>query len=195
MTPLRVKLPRDRIWLRVVNSDWIEPLDPEYAREHGGRWNPAHSFPTLYLNADVVTARLQIERLLVGTPVLPEDLTDDAYALVAATLPRTQAVADAVSVSGLRALKLPRSYPLDATGALVPHAHCQAIGASVHRQDLRGVWCRSACTDDGRGRELAWFPANRARATPVWSTPLPFGSWRYASSWRELGIAEQLDPE
>lgn len=195
MNPCRVSLPNDRIWLRVAKPDWPDPLDATFAQEHGGRWNPSKSFPALYLNADVMTARLQIERMLAGTPVTSDDLADDAYTLVAATLSHTQHGADAVSVSGLHALELPESYPLDASGTSISHASCQARGVGVHSQGLNGVWCRSACTEDGRGRELAWFPADHSDANPVWTTAVPFGDWRYANTWKELGFADQLDPE
>ena len=33
---------------------WDDPLDPNYAKGYGGRWNPPDSFPTLYFNEDLV---------------------------------------------------------------------------------------------------------------------------------------------
>jgi hypothetical protein len=50
-----------------------------------------HILAALYLNADVLTARAQIERMLAGSPVRIDDLDDDAYVLVAATVPRRRA--------------------------------------------------------------------------------------------------------
>jgi RES domain-containing protein len=111
--PRTVRLPDSRVWLRVADPEWADPLDPSYARRTGGRWNPPGSVATLYLNGDVVTARLQIERLLAGSPVRLDDLDDEAYILVAAMLPRAQMSADATSEAGLRALQLPKSYPCD----------------------------------------------------------------------------------
>jgi hypothetical protein len=52
----------------------------------------------------VQTARLQIERMLAGSPVHPGDLDDSANVLVAATLPRSQRCGDTVTDPGLRAL-------------------------------------------------------------------------------------------
>lgn len=191
--PRTVALVSGRVWLRVADPAWQRPLDPSYAEAQGGRWNPPRSFPTLYLNADVLTARLQIERLCEGTAVTPDDLTDDAYVLVAATLPSSELAADAVSDAGLRALGLPDTYPVDPRGARIARAKCAALGVELERQGLGGVWCRSACSDDGRGRELAWFSRGRS-ASEAWAEPLPFGVWRYAESFRDLGVDEQPQP-
>lgn len=190
-----VRLPDERVWLRVAEPSWSDPLDPSYARERGGRWNPPDSFPALYLNGDVVTARMQIERMLAGSPVTVDDLDDEAYLLVAATLPDAQRCADATTPAGLRSLGLPDTYPRDAHGEEIDHLACQRVGRQVHDAGLDGVWCRSVCTADGRGRELVWFPSDRrAAARAVWSEPLRFGAWRYAGGWRDLGLGDQPEP-
>ncbi len=138
---------------------------------------------------------MQIERMLEGSPVHLDDLGEDAYVLIAATLPQRQVAADALNPSALRALGLPANYPQDANGSRVGHETCQQVGQRVHKARLRGVWCRSACTMDGLGRELAWFPATqRSKATPVWEAPLPLGKWRYAIGWGDIGLSEQPDP-
>jgi hypothetical protein len=193
LTPRTVKLPDGRIWLRVAQPDWTKPLDPTYAQNFGGRWNPPRSFPTLYLNGDVVTARLQIERMCGGTPITPDDLADDAYVLVAATLPEAQLGADAVSVEGLISLGLPESYPLDGHGDSIPRETCGAIGAGLQQQGIRGVWSRSTCTDDGRGKEFAWYSGTQ-NATAVWQDALQFGVWRYAETWHDIELPHQPDP-
>jgi len=190
-----VRLPDDRVWLRAADPAWDDPLDPSHARDRGGRWNPPGSFPAVYLNGDVATARMQIERMLAGSPVTVDDLDDEAYVLVAATLPDAQTCADATTAAGLRSLGLPDSYPRDSDGAEIDHPVCQPIGRQVHDAGLDGVWCRSACTADAYGRELAWFPSHRrATARPVWSEPLPFGAWRYAEGWEDLGLRDQPGP-
>ena len=195
MTPRSVRLPDHRIWLRLADPDWANPLDPSFAQWRGGRWNPPASFPALYLNGDVATARLQIERLLDGSPVRPDDLDDGAYLIVAVSLPRSQTSAEAVSNEGLRLLGLPKTYPVYRSGREVPHRVCQRVGEEVHADGLRGVWCRSACTPDGSGRELAWFPATRrSKAKAVWASPLPFGAWREAADWVDLGLERQPEP-
>ncbi len=194
MNPREVRLPDGRVWLRVADPSWLDPLDGSFAGLRGGRWNAPGSRPVLYLNGDVATARLQIDRMLVGTPVTIEDLDDDAFVLAFALLPRTQLCADAVSELGLKALGLPPSYPLDSTGAEIPQSTCQRIGAAVRERRLRGIWCRCACTSDGRGRELAWFPATSRSVATAARPPLPLGDWRHATTWADLALPDQGDP-
>lgn len=193
MTPENVRLPNGRVWLRVAEPHWADPLDPSFAQQHGGRWNAPGTHPTLYLNGDVATARLQLERLVEGEPYTIDDLRGDAYLLIAAVLPDDQIAADAESRSGLEALGLPPSYPLDDDGLEIPRATCQEIGGAL-RGLADGVWCRSACTGDGRGRELAWFPGEHGRASPLWNRALTLSQWRYADQWADLGLEEQPVP-
>ncbi len=193
MTPLAAALPDRRVWLRVASPDWANPLDPGWAGVYGGRWNPPNAFPTLYLSADVQSAQLQIERLCVGMPFSSEDLSDDAYTLVLSRLPPAQRAADAVSAQGLASMGLPASYPLGSDGKVIDHAVCQPIGKQVRSLRLNGVWCRSAASADGRGRELAWFPGTRT-AQPLRKPPISFGQWRYASTWHDIGLSDQPDP-
>lgn len=165
---LRETLPGGHAWWRIADSGWTDPLDPSFAQRHGGRWNPPDSFPVLYLNEDLVTARLNLRLFIANWPYEPEDLRDDTGPLlVGCSLPVDQVVCDAHSRAGVRAVGLPATYPLDEHGNEVPHARCQEIGARVHDADLNGVRARSARAPDGAGRELAWFPAaahaNRVR--------------------------------
>ncbi len=178
----RVTLEEGHRWLRVADAAWADPLDASYADRAGGRWNAPGDGPTLYLNADVATARAQIARLLEGTAIDPEDLSDDApYLLVTATLPARQRVADATTDTGLVALGLPRTYPRRARAGQVPWRDCRRAARAVRGEGLRGVLARSAALDGGR--ELAWFPARGAHATTL-GEPLPFAAWRH----------ETLDP-
>ncbi|AKS41134.1 hypothetical protein WM2015_753 [Wenzhouxiangella marina] len=190
-----MRLPDGRVWLRVADPDWKDPLDPSWARAQGGRWNPPGSHSTLYLNADPRTCRLQLERLLAGSPVSVDDLDDEAYDLVAVTLPGGQVCADAVTVEGLNALGLSDRYPLDARGNPVPRSRCQPLGQAIQAATLRGVWCRSAASNDGLGRELAWFPARASSlARAVWPVPKSLGVWRHAEDWSALGLLDQAEP-
>jgi hypothetical protein len=136
------------------------------------------------LNQDLATVHAQVRHLFAGRGIEPDDLDDDApIRLAAATLPGRQRAADVVSDRGVAAVRLPASYPLDDHGGQVPHEATQAIGVEVHGAGLRGVLCRSAA---GVGREFAWFPADRSRARPVWSSPLAFGAWRHVVSLDDL---------
>lgn len=164
-------------WLRVADPAWADPLDPSFSAQFGGRWNPPGSFPTLYLNEDVVTARLNLRAFIAGWPYEPEDLRDDTGpVLVAATLPRDQHALDVHTPDGVAAVGLPATYPRDGAGDLVGHDACQPIGEAAREHGLRGVRCRSARSPDGAGRELAWFPAT-ARSRARRQRTLPFEAW------------------
>ena len=169
-------VPADHLWLRVCRPDWADPFDPEFAERSGGRWNPPDSWPTLYLSRNLATARAQVEHLLEGSGIDPDDLTDDAFQLVAARLPRGQMAADVVTEAGVVAAGLPATYPDDGTGQRVAHSACWPVAEEAHAAGLDGVECRSAATRLGTGRELAWWP--RDRSPRPRAGRLDFGSWR-----------------
>jgi hypothetical protein len=164
-------LPDGHVWFRIAEVGWADPLDPTFAAVHGGRWNPPGSHPTLYLNEDRLTARLNLSGFIAGWPFEPEDLSDaTGPVLVHATLPARQRVADVHTRQGVAAVKLPATYPLDENGRLVGHGVCQPIGLAAKRAGLRGVRARSARAPEGGGREVAWFPAgsrSHARALEI----------------------------
>lgn len=172
----RLLRPDGHLWLRVADPSWSDPLDATHAGESGGRWNPPGSEPALYLNRDLATARAQIQRLCDGAPFGPGDLTDDAYVLVRATLPRRQRVADLVSSEGLRSVRLAATYPIDSLGRITSWRRCQSIGRRVVDAGLDGIEARSAAVPDGAGRGLAWF--TRGRSAVQVGRPEPYGSWR-----------------
>lgn len=175
---MRTELLADgHVWLRVADPAWSDPLDPDHAARSGGRWNPPGSFPVLYLNEDVVTARINLQLFLAGMPYGPEDLrSDNGPVLVEAVLPRAQRVADVHTPAGVRAAGLPASYPLDRRGRVVGHQRCRAVGVAAFEAGLRGVRCRSARAVYGAGRELAWFPAT-ARSRPRRRAVHRFDDW------------------
>ncbi|MEX2258558.1 MAG: RES family NAD+ phosphorylase [Woeseia sp.] len=173
-------LPDVWTWWRIADPGWSNPLDPGYARERGGRWNPPASFDTLYLNEDRVTARMNLRAFIGGWPFEPEDLrADNGPVLIGARLPRSQEVCDAHTPEGLAAAGLPKSYPLDARGRPVPHQRCQPIGQQAKEAGLRGVRARSARSPDGAGRELAWYPATR-RSIARQTRRLLFDDWYWS---------------
>lgn len=164
--PVGEQIPNGHRWLRIADPQWTDPLDSSFAAEVGGRWNPPASYPTLYLNEDIVTARVNMRLWTDQWPYAPEDLRPEhAPVLVTATLPRDQTAADAHTPAGLAALGLPASYPTDGRNERVGHDRCQPIGAAVRSLDFHGIRCRSAQTPLGAGRELAWFPrTSRSKA-------------------------------
>jgi hypothetical protein len=164
-------------WCRIAEHGWDDPLDPNFAQEKGGRWNPPESWRTLYLNEDLVTARLNLRAFIADWPYEPEDLRSATGPhLAVATLPRRQEVADVHTPEGVAHVDLPDSYPLDDAGQLVGHATCQVIGEQVNDAGLRGIRCRSAQTQDGAGREVAWFPAT-VRSSATLLDRLQFDDW------------------
>jgi len=170
-------LPDDHTWFRIAEAVWADPLDPGFAAARGGRWNPPRSHPTLYLNEDRVTARLNLRFFIDGWPYEPEDLRDDTGpVLVRASLPPHQTAADVHSRAGVAAVGLPATYPLDDGGDIVSHSVCQPIGLEAKRARLQGVRARSARAPEGAGRELAWFPASR-RSRARASATETFESW------------------
>ena len=173
-----VTLPDGTLWVRVTRPHHDDPYDPTWAQRRGGRWNPPGSFATLYVNADVATARRQIVRLLEDTVVEPDDLTGDAYELVGAYLPGSQVAADVVTDGGVAAAGLPPTYPADAEGRRVAHEVCQPISVEAYEAGLDGVHCRSAATLDGDGRELAWWPRDRRAVPAADGRRVPYGRWR-----------------
>ena len=171
------RVPDDHSWWRIADPAWANPFDPGFAQRRGGRWNPPDSFPTLYLNEDKVTARLNLRAFIEGWPYEPEELREDnGPVLLECTLPRRQIVCDMHTRAGVRAAGMPVTYPLDRDGAVVGHDRCQHVGRRAKVLGLRGVRARSARSRDGAGRELAWFPASArsvarrigALAFPVW---------------------------
>ena len=101
-------LPDGHTWWRIADPAWRDPLDPSFAQARGGRWNPPGSFPTLYLNEDHVTARLNLRAFIHQWPYEPEDLrSDSGPVLVAVTLPRAQRVADVHSRLGVAKARQP----------------------------------------------------------------------------------------
>jgi hypothetical protein len=154
------RLPDAHTWWRIADRAWRNPLDPSYAEQRGGRWNSPGSHPTLYLNEDHVTSRLNLRAFIAHWPYEPEDLrSDTGPILIGTTLPRRQSACDVHTLLGVAKAGLHANYPFDLNGKLVPHAPCQAIGARAKSAGLRGVRARSAQSRDGAGRELAWFPA------------------------------------
>ena len=169
---MREILPEGWVWWRIVDPAWENPLDPGFAGCRGGRWNPPASFPVLYLNEDMLTARLNLLTFIVKWPYEPEELRDETGpVLVGCALPPRQIVCEVYTVAGL-----PETYPVDGDGAPVTHVRCQRIGEGAKEAGLRGVRTRSAQFRDGTGRELAWFPAS-TRELARQQRVLEFGEW------------------
>ena len=148
---------REGLHLRVCDPSWADPLDTTFSKRHGGRWNAPGEFGVLYLNATVAVAAGNARRAYEGEiatlfDLLPEQRPDLQLVTVA-----SMRVVDAVTDGGLRALRLPASYPVGASWAA-----CRRIGARAHAAGEHGIACRSADATDRtnevvEGEELAVF--------------------------------------
>ena len=152
-------LTRGGRYARVVDPEWRRPLDPSFAAERGGRWNPPSSFPVMYLCAAREVARANVLRRFAGQPYGLLDLQPDRRpALVETDVPEHRAV-DVVTDAGCRAAGVPTTYPYDQRGRRIGWQRTQPIGAAARDQGERSIACRSAALPKGeRGEELAWFP-------------------------------------
>jgi len=156
-------------YVRVADPAWLRPLDPRFAQELGGRWNPPGSFPVVYLCATRDVARAVVLRRFEGLPYGVIDLLPSrAPVLVESDVPEGQHV-DVVNDAGCRAAGLPTTYPLDGRGRPIPWGRTRPVGEAAWEQGERGIACRSAATAKReRGEELAWFvrgSVDRLRAT------------------------------
>lgn len=149
-------------YLRVADPDWDDPLDGDYARMAGGRWNAPGSFPVVYLCRTLAVARANVYRRLAGHPYGPEDLASDRGPVLVTTHVPEGRFVDVVTTRGCVSAGLPATYPVDATGAIVAHGACQTVGAAAWTAGEPGIACRTAAGAGARvGEELAWFVRRR----------------------------------
>ena len=156
-------------YVRVADPAWLRPLDPRFAQERGGRWNPPRSFPVVYLCATRDIARAVVLRRFEGLPYgLVDLLPSRAPMLIATDVPEGRLV-EVVGDAGCCAAGLPASYPLDGRGRTIAWARTQPVGKAAWEQGERGIACRSSViTRRERGEELALFvraSADRLRVT------------------------------
>jgi hypothetical protein len=158
----------------VADPSWRRPLDPSFAAERGGRWNPPDSFPVVYLCADRDAARAVVAVRFAGLPYGILDLLPDRLpVLVEADVTEHRAL-DVVTDAGCRAVGLPRTYPRDSRRRTIPWRRTQPIGETAWSAGERAIACRSAALP--AGEELAWFVRTRADRLRV-AARLPFDSW------------------
>ena len=154
-------------YVRVADPAWLRPLDPRFAQERGGRWNPPHSFPVVYLCATRDVARAVVLRRFEGLPYGVVDLLPSrAPVLIATDVPEGRLV-DVVGDAGCRAAGLPASYPLDGRGRTI------AMGTHPTRR-RGGVGARRAgdrLQELGAGQEGAKRGAGLVRPRIRGSSP------------------------
>jgi RES domain-containing protein len=170
------RLRRGGRYYRIADPAWADPLDAAYSVGRGGRWNPAGSFPVLYLNRDVLTARANVARKFAGRPYGPEMLDPAQAPVLVHTHVDDADFVDALTDDGCVELGLPRTYPMDEQGNEVGWGRCQRIGHDAREAGEAGIACPSAATPDLTGEELALFRRTGDRALRV-ERRLAFDEW------------------
>jgi RES domain-containing protein len=162
---------------RLAEPAWDDPLDTDFSKRRGGRWNAPGSFGVLYLNRDLRTARLQVRHKLQGQPYGVEDLDEsEQHDLVHVDVRRRDWL-DCVSTSGLEAVGLPPTYPYHRNGRPVRHVACQPIGQAAFDDGRPGVACRSAATAATEtDEELAVFDRGGDMGVRI-TARRPFAEW------------------
>jgi hypothetical protein len=156
---------RGGAYLRVADPRWRDPLEGHHAARYGGRWNPPESFDVVYLCRTAEVARANVHRLLAGQPYGPEDLLPAAAPVLVEVAVREERYLNVVTDAGCAAVGLPRTYPRDGRGRILPRSRCQPIGLEAHERGLPGVAARSAApTAPEGGEELAYFMRPGARS-------------------------------
>jgi hypothetical protein len=161
-------------YVRVADPSWRRPLDPSFAAERGGRWNPPDSFPVVYLCADRDVARAVVAVRFGGLPYGILDLLPDRLPVLVESDVAEHRALDVVTDAGCRAVGLPRTYPRDSRRRTIPWRRTQPIGELAWSAGERSIVCRSAPFPPGE--ELAWFVRTRADRLRV-AARLPFDSW------------------
>jgi len=159
-------------YYRVCKPEWADCGDTTFFKISGGRWNPAGEFGALYLNASVRVASAQVRQQHAGRAISLFDMRPERRpALAIFSVPRVDVV-DAVNAAGIRALCLPKIYPVG-----VEWSPCQRIGRRAYHDGLAGVAARSnaeARVDETLGEELAYFDSQSPLSM---SEQKPFGQW------------------
>jgi hypothetical protein len=161
-----ITTPRKGRYYRVCDPLWSDCCDAAFAARHGGRWNAPNTFPVLYLNADIDTAKMNAQRVYEGEAFGLYDLNPTMRPHLQLVEVTACTPIDAVTDDGLTALGLPVTYP-DKVG----HSVCRPIGKRIQSAGHCGIACRSAARVGGE--ELALLDLHLATK----QDRLPFTEW------------------
>jgi len=160
---------RGGTYYRVADPDWIDPLDGSFSMETGGRWNAKDTFPVVYLDRTIETARAYVRHKHGGKPWQIEHL-DPGPDVVETDVPHNEFV-DIVTDAGIVSAGLPDTYPDG-----VDWDACAPIGQKAYDDGHPGIACRSASHSAPKdAEELAWFQRDGA-TLPVMARR-PFADW------------------
>lgn len=161
---------RGGTFFRVADPSWHNPLDTSYSKVFGGRWNPPREFGVLYLCGTVLVAAANARKTFeneIATlyDLLPEARPDLQYVNV-----KRASFVDVFTEEGVKAVRLPASYPLD-----VSWNRCRTIARRLYAARENGILSRSAVTALQLGEELAIFDTSLSLVKR--GRKLPFMEW------------------
>lgn len=139
----------------------------------GGRWNPRHAFPTIYLADPLRAGMLELDRLAEASGTTPQRLISRGYEL------------HTIQIADLSVLDLRTEDALAAVGLNLDDiadddwTACQTVGHAAWFLELQGVLAPSA---SGEGHVLAVFE-NRTHAgqlAVVATVPLDLATYEAA---------------
>jgi len=132
----------------------FDPRSGEGARRFGGRYNPARSFPVIYLCLTRRCVAAELMRQAIRQGIQVEDLLPRELWSIATDLEKVLDLSDVsvLTASGVRPADLVRPG----------HAFTQQIGEAAHE---RGVQAIKAPSATGVDEVLALFPENLGGAT------------------------------
>ncbi|HMD03481.1 MAG TPA: RES domain-containing protein [Candidatus Baltobacteraceae bacterium] len=152
---------RGGIYYRVCDPTWKNPLDTDYAKRAGGRWNPPGEFGALYLNATIAVAAANARRNFEGEIATLYDLQPEQRPDLVTVDVGEALFVDVVTPQGIRSLRLPASFPES-----VSHERCHVIGRRAYEsRRFNGIAYRSnaeATATSFVGEELAVFDRSTA---------------------------------
>jgi hypothetical protein len=89
--------------------------------------------------------------MLDGTFSKSDDLSDDAFYLVATILPGNLDAFDLISTASIKASGLPATYPLHANGDFVPRSDCHTVSGDLPLLGMQVIYSHH----NGRGLGLS----------------------------------------
>jgi len=166
------RVTRGGTYYRVCDPSWKNAADTSYAKRHGGRWNPPGAFGALYLNRTIAVAAANARRSLArefGDAVAFADIRPERRPALHAFTVVDHRFVDLVSARGLRAARLPVTFPLGCD-----HRGCQRLARVLYADGEAGVAVRSAV---GQGEELAIFDSHASLAQRKRGKRKSFDRW------------------
>lgn len=173
-------LKRGGRFFRVCDPAWQDALDTSFSKLHGGRWNPPGEFGALYLCATILVAAANARKTYEGEIATLYDLRPEQRPDLQTVDVKAADFVDAVTLDGIRGLRLPVSYPEGAGWK-----RCQRIARTLYAAEEHGIIYRSAADSNSEspGEELAIFDSSLSLTRR--RDRLRFEEWYPVETFRE----------